>query len=77
LFVRWVLAFFPMFCPNHIVWHETPLKQMTPDQLHAIPLLKILAILALAIYETKSLKIMLHVSTHGIDKQLKAFHECN
>ena len=50
---------------------------MTPDQLHAIPLLKIFAIPAWVVYETKSLNIMLHVSTHGIDQQLKALHECN
>jgi len=50
---------------------------MTPAQLHAIPLVKIFAIPAWAVYETKSLNIMLHVSTHDIDKQLKALHECN
>ena len=50
---------------------------MTPDQLHAIPLLKIYAIPAWAVYETKSLNIMLHVSSHVIDKWVKALHECN
>jgi hypothetical protein len=50
---------------------------MTPDQLHAIPLLKFFAIPAWAVYETKSLNIMLHVRTHDIDKRVKALHEYN
>jgi len=67
----------PCVCTNHIVWHKTPPKQMTADQLHAIPLLKIFAIPAWAVYETKSCNIMLHVSTHGTDNRVKTLHECN
>jgi hypothetical protein len=44
---------------------------MTLDQLHAIPLLKIFVVPAWAVYETKSLNIMLHVSSHNIDKRVK------
>jgi hypothetical protein len=59
---------------NSLAWNHP--KQMIPDILHSLPLLKIFAIPAWAIYETKSLNIMLHVSTHGTDKQVKTLHEC-